>query len=125
MTAKQKPTTAPGEPNPDVIVDVDKPDAVVPEQPTETTAGPVSIDEGPPEPEDQTEDMSVYVEKPGKAVTMGDVAALNGVGLAPDASRVKEVGTEGLFISAGMASDLENQGWTLDPLTGNKVVKGK
>jgi hypothetical protein len=56
-------------------------------------------------------------------VTMRDVAALNGIGTAPDASGRKTVGTEGLFISAGMASDLDQQGWTIDPATGNKVVR--
>lgn len=58
-------------------------------------------------------------------VTMADVAALNGVGLAPDASEVRTLDASGdVFISAGMASDLEQQGWTIDPATGRKIVKG-
>lgn len=59
-----------------------------------------------------------------KAVTMADVAALNGIGLAPDesADRPMPVG-EVVFISAGMASDLEQRGWAVDPNTGRKVER--
>lgn len=59
-----------------------------------------------------------------RAVTMADVAALNGIGLAPDESRVETVqASEALFISAGMASDLEQQGWAFDPTTGRRVER--
>lgn len=124
MTAKKKVEETPGEPNPDVLVDVDEPDAVVPEHPTETVAGPVSVDVGPDEPMDEELDMATYVDEPDKAVTMGDVAALNGVGVAPDTSRVRTVkASEVPFLSEGLRTDLEHQGWALDPLTGNKIVK--
>lgn len=124
MTTKKKVEEAPGEPNPDVLLDVDEPDAVVPEQPTETIAGPVSVDTGPDEPESDEVDMATYVDEPDKAITLGDVAALNGVGLAPDASRVVEVkASEVPFLSEGLRTDLEHQGWALDPLTGRKIVK--
>lgn len=124
MTVKKRVEETPGEPNPDVLVDVDEPDAVVPEHPTETVAGPVSVDAGPDEPMDEELDMATYVDEPDKAVTMGDVAALNGVGVAPDASRVRTVkASEVPFLSEGLRTDLEHQGWALDPLTGNKIVK--
>lgn len=55
-------------------------------------------------------------------VTMADVAPLNGATdesvAEPDASTDARP-----FISAGMASDLEQQGWTIDPSTGRKIVK--
>jgi len=124
MTAKKKVEETPGEPNPDVLVDADEPDAVVPEHPTETIAGPGSVDAGPDEPMDEELDMGAYVDEPDKAVTMADVAALNGVGVAPDASRVRTVkASEVPFLSEGLRTDLEHQGWALDPLTGNKIVK--
>ena len=55
---------------------------------------------------------------------MADIAALNGIGLAPDESteRAMPVGKV-VFISAGMASDLEQQGWTIDPATGLKIER--
>lgn len=61
----------------------------------------------------------------GGPVTMADVAAINGIGLAPDASRVAEVGPQDVFISEGMRNDLELNGWTIDPTTGRKVVLDK
>jgi hypothetical protein len=59
-------------------------------------------------------------------VTMADVAALNGIGLAPDRSdaRVVTLDEDGdVFISAGMANDLEQHGWAIDPITGRKIVR--
>lgn len=58
-----------------------------------------------------------------KAVTMADVAALNGIGLAPDESDTRTVTSGKVFISAGMASDLEQHGWAVDPNTGRKVER--
>lgn len=115
MTTKKRVEETPGEPNPDIVNDEPGADGVM-----DTVAGPVSIDQGPEEPQDQepAEDR--------RAVTMGDVAALNGIGVAPDASRVETVNASDLpFMSAGMASDLEHYGWAVDPLTGRKVVKGQ
>lgn len=124
MTAKRKVEEAPGESNPDVLLDVDAPEAVVPDVPLQTIAGPVSVDEGPDEPMDDELDMSAYVDEPGKAVTMADVAALNGVGLAPDASYAGTVkASEVPFLSEGLRTDLAHQGWALDPLTGRKIVQ--
>lgn len=72
-------------------------------------------------PPDEFDSSTVEDEKP---VTMADVAAINGIGLAPDASPDVTVSPEDVpFISAGMASDLEQQGWTLDPLTGRKITR--
>ena len=56
-------------------------------------------------------------------VTMADASALNGVDIDPPDESPAEVADVRPFISAGMASDLENQGWTLDPTTGKKIVK--
>jgi hypothetical protein len=75
------------------------------------------------EPEDTTPPASVYVVESGKPVTMADVAALNGIGAAPDASRVESVKAKDVFVSEGMRNDLELHGWAIDPATGRKVVK--
>lgn len=57
-----------------------------------------------------------------KPVTMADVAALNGIQVAPDAS-VPDATEKPPFISAGMQSDLDQVGWAIDPNTGRKIVK--
>lgn len=72
---------------------------------------------------DPTSDMSAYVENPDAPVSMGDVAALNGVSVAPDASTVDTVKAEDVFISEGMRNDLEHYGWAVDPVTGKKITK--
>jgi len=63
----------------------------------------------------------------GKAVTMADVASLQGIGIAPDEPDVQlaTVDDPDVFVSAGMASDLEQQGWALDPITGRRVERDK
>jgi len=59
-------------------------------------------------------------------VRMRDVASLNGIGIAPDASVVRTVkASEVEFISAGMAGDLEQFGHAVDPVTGVKVLTDK
>ena len=82
--------------------------------PDAVQSAPSPLDPATPAIEDKT------------AVTMADVAALNGIGLAPDESdpRVAPLTENGdVFISAGMQSDLEQQGWTIDPATGRKIVR--
>lgn len=79
----------------------------------------------PAEPEDTTPPADAYVDEPDKPVTMRDVASLNGIGLAPDASRVREVKAEDVeFMSEGTRTDLELYGFAIDPATGRKIVKG-
>lgn len=78
-------------------------------------------------------DASIPAIEDKTSITMADVAALNGVGLAPDTSgrvdrgdmTVAEARKAGVFISAGMASDLEQQGFTLDASNGRKIVREK
>jgi hypothetical protein len=84
----------------------------------------LSVDTGPEPAGDDTPPAAVYVEEPGKAVTMADVAALNGIGLAPDASRVNEVrASEVPFISEGVRNDLEMYGHAVDPATGRRIIR--
>lgn len=92
------------------------------------SAPPGSVDEGAVLSAPSPLDGSIPAIEDKTAVTMADVAALNGIGLAPDSSpvRVVAVDEEGApFISAGMASDLEQQGWALDPVTGRRVVRNR
>ncbi len=78
----------------------------------------------PDEPEDTTPPADAYVDEPDKPVTMRDVASLNGIGLAPDASRAREVKAEDVeFMSEGTRTDLELYGFAIDPATGRKIVK--
>lgn len=49
------------------------------------------------------------------------VAALNGV--EPEAVEQPAGEPAKPFISAGMAADLDAQGWTIDPVTGRKIVR--
>lgn len=79
----------------------------------------------PPDPDAPTasappEDPSTLDES--TPVTMADVAALNGIQVAPDTSQ-PDATEKPVFISAGMQSDLDQQGWTIDPNTGRKIVK--
>lgn len=84
----------------------------------------LSVDTGPEPAQDDTPPAAVYVEEPDKAVTMADVAALNGIGLAPDASRVNEVrASEVSFISEGVRQDLEMYGHAVDPATGRRIIR--
>ena len=83
-----------------------------------------SFAEPPAAPVDSTPPAAAYVDEPDKAVTMADVASLNGIGLAPDGSlRGTVKASEVPFISEGMRNDLEIQGFTLDPTTGRKIVR--
>jgi len=76
------------------------------------------------EPEDTTPPADAYVDEPERPVTMRDVASLNGIGIAPDVSRVREVKAEDVeFMSEGMRTDLQLYGHAIDPATGNKIVK--
>jgi hypothetical protein len=113
MTVKKRADESPEQPT----ETPSNPDESNPDGVQETPAGPVSIDQGPVEPESQepTED--------GRAVTIGDVAALNGIGLAPDVSIVDTAAEADVFVSEGMRNDLEHYGWAVDPNTGRKVVK--
>lgn len=107
------------------------PDAIEPDAPLlDADGNPVDPEEGgvtPPDPDAPTtlppaEPAPTFDDK--HAVTMADVASLNGIGLAPDQSDERRVPVgEVPFISAGMASDMEQQGWTLDPTTGRKIVR--
>lgn len=130
MTAKAKPTA----PEPDAPKDVDgnpidpekggvtPPD---PDAPT-TSAPPASMDADAVQSAPSPLDASTPAIEDKTAVTMADVAALQGIGLAPDASEVRVVAVDegdAPFISAGMASDLEQQGWTLDPTTGRRIER--
>lgn len=88
------------------------------------SAPPASLDpdavQSAPSPLNPSE-LAVEDETP---VTMADVASLNGIGLAPDESDVRLVDEHAKpFISAGMQSDLEAQGWCIDPATGRKIVR--
>lgn len=105
MTAKAKPTP---EPVPLVASDPDGATVTPPDLDAPTTSTPP--DASTPPVDDST------------GVTMADVAALNGVGIAPDESPDAPA-DKPPFISAGMASDLEQQGWCVDPNTGKKIVK--
>lgn len=129
MTAKK--TTTP-EPLKDAAGDPIDPEAggVTPPDPDAptTSAPPVSLDEGVVQSAPSPLDPEIPAVKDTSAVTMADVAALNGIGLAPDESdpRITTLTEDGdVFISAGMASDLEQQGWALDPTTGRKIVRGE
>lgn len=123
MTAKAK-STPPDEPLKDAggrAIDPDK-GGVTPPDPDAPTTLDVDVPQSAPSPLD----ASTLAVEDKTSVTMADVAALHGIGLAPDRSevRVVAVGDEDApFISAGMASDLEQQGWALDPATGRKVVR--
>lgn len=103
-------------------LDVTPPDLDAPT----ASAPPASLDEDAVQSATSPLDPTKLAVEDETAVTMADVAALNGIGLAPDESdaRVAPL-TEGgdVFISAGMQSDLEQQGWALDPTTGRKVVR--
>ena len=89
------------------------------------SAPPASMDPDAVQSAPSPLDPSILAVDDTTAVTMADVAALNGIGLAPDAStvRIVDVQAERPFISAGMASDLEYQGWTNDPLTGRLIQR--
>jgi hypothetical protein len=91
-----------------------------------TSAPPASLDEDVVQSAPSPLDASTPAIEDKTSVTMADVAALNGIGLAPDRSEVRVVAVgddDAPFISAGMQSDLEQQGWALDPTTGRKVVR--
>ncbi len=114
MTAKKK--TDPDVPENEPLKDADG-NAIDPEVGGVTPPDPDAPTTLPPPGEPEELDDS-------KPITMADVASLQGIGLAPDASTVREVGAGDVpFISAGMASDLEQQGWTIDPATGKKITK--
>lgn len=106
-------------PEPDALKDAD--------------GNPIDPQEGgitPPDPDAPTTlPPSEPYEAPkdkGKAVTMADIASLQGIGIAPDESAARvETLADVPFVSAGMASDLEQQGWALDPTTGRKVERDK
>jgi hypothetical protein len=90
------------------------------------SAPPASMDEDAVQSATSPLDPTKLAVEDETPVTMADVAALNGIGLAPDESdaRVAPLTEDGdVFISAGMQSDLEQQGWALDPTTGRKVVR--
>lgn len=91
-----------------------------------SSAPPASLDKDVPQSAPSPLDASKLAVEDKTAVTMADVASLNGIGLAPDASdpRVTVLTEDGdVFVSAGMQSDLEQQGWALDPTTGRKIVR--
>ena len=91
-----------------------------------SSAPPASMDPDVVQSAPSPLDGSVQAVEDKTAVTMADVAALNGIGLAPDSSDAQMVALDdesAMFISAGMASDLEQQGWALDPTTGRRVVR--
>jgi hypothetical protein len=79
-------------------------------------------------PVDTTPPAYVYLDKGADkgSVTLADVAAIQGVQIAPDASVVVEVAEDEVpFVSAGMANDLEIYGHATDPMTGRKVVRNQ
>lgn len=88
---------------------------------------PASLDENAVQSAPSPLDASTPAIEDESPVTMADVASLNGIGLAPDESDVRLLADADAapFISAGMQSDLDHQGWTVDPLTGKKIVKDK
>jgi hypothetical protein len=95
-----------------------------PDAPT-ASAPPASADPDAIQSAPSPLDASIPAAADTSAVTMADVAALNGIGLAPDESDPRLLGKddEKPFISAGMAYDLETYGWAVDPATGKKIVK--
>jgi hypothetical protein len=128
MAAEAKKTTpAKGADRPSPTGDVPPLDVTPPDLDAPTTsAPPASLDEDVVQSAPSPLDASTPAVEDGTAVTMKDVAALNGIGLAPDRSDVRVVAVgedEAPFISAGMQSDLEQQGWALDPTTGRRVVR--
>jgi hypothetical protein len=71
-------------------------------------------------------DASPYVDK-DRTIKLSDVAALQGIGLAPDASVTDVVmqgdaAGQGVFVSEGMRTDLLQQGWARDPISGKVIL---
>lgn len=90
-----------------------------------TSAPPASADPDVSQSAPSPLDVSTPAIEDTSAVTMADVATLNGIGLAPDESDERPLRRDDPppFISAGMAYDLETYGWVVDPSTGKKIVK--
>lgn len=105
------------------------PPASPPEPLLDADGNPIDPQEGGVTPPDLDAPTTLPPAEPApefdgdKPVTMADVAALHGIGLAPDESVTRTVRSGEVFISAGMASDLEQQGWAVDPNTGRKVER--
>jgi len=77
-------------------------------------------------PADTTPPAYVYLDESAAkgGVKLADVAALQGVQVAPDASTVRTVAVGDLpFVSEGMRNEIEQYGFAIDPMTGRKVVK--
>lgn len=62
-----------------------------------------------------------------RPITAGDLAALQGIGIAPDRSLVRALSIEdahkaGVFVSEGMRNDIIQQGWCRSPLDGTVIA---
>lgn len=103
---------------------VETPDRT-PEDMLTVSPPPASLDPDQVQSAPSPKNPDTYAVEDKSAMTMADVAALNGIGLAPDVSVVVVVrpDAEDVFISEGQRVDMEEQGWTLDPLTGRKITK--
>lgn len=77
-------------------------------------------------PMDTTPPAYVYLDDDAERghVSLADVASLQGIQVAPDASTVRVVSEANApYISEGMRNDLEMHGYAIDPNTGKKVVR--
>lgn len=118
-------TTSSGQPIPDATITPADPEA------SQDVQLPASLDPDVVQSAPSPLHPDVPAIEDTSAVTMADVAALNGIGLAPDQSgradrgdwTVEEAQKNGVFISAGMASDLEQQGFTIDPANGRRIFR--
>lgn len=117
-------------PNPDVVPDPDD-QALIAQVPGASDVhrarahleADASDEDGPV---DTTPPAYVYLDESAAkgGVKMADVASLQGIQVAPDASVVTTVARGDVpFISEGMRFDLDQQGWAIDPMTGRKVVR--
>lgn len=127
-------TSAPKKSTPSANHDPIPPAEITPADPDASlsaSAPPASMDPDVVQSAPSPLDASKLAVEDKTSITMADVAALNGIGLAPDESgrvdrgewTLAEAQENGVFISAGMASDLEQQGFTLDPSNGRKIVR--
>jgi hypothetical protein len=113
-TGHSEPVVTPaGEPTENAIRD-----AEIARVPVTPGADENTVPLGDAEPVDLDED---------RPITAGDLAALQGIGIAPDRSLVRALSIEdahkaGVFVSEGMRNDIIQQGWCRSPLDGTVIA---